>query len=481
MKKLYLVSAILMVLMFVVSACQPAVAPTAETIIQTVVVTREVEGEVVTVVETVEVPVEVEVEVQPGADLTGSIRVTMWESGDALEPYNNALASFQEKYPNVEVSLEPVPQDYGTKLLADIAAGTPPDVFQLGDGDVSKYVAQGAVQPLDDLIANDADFTMDAFFPGIANFGQVGDSVYLFTKDYSPLVLYFNKDHFNEAGIALPTAEWTQADLLDAAQKLTLDGNGNNAQSPDFDSGNIVRWGIQIPAHWGDLLWLRGTLPIIYSNGGSVISEDGTTVEGYLNSPETIAALQWYTDLILTHHVTPTVEDTASFGGDQMFPTGIVSMTWTGRWPMKDWQRISTLNFGTAGIPAGSAGNANALCWAGFAISSQTQNIDAAWAWLKHVAAEEGAQEFAIYALTAVQDIARLQGLDTDPYNAPIIADLANTKPLPEFANPLWGACGAENTYRANMELVFLGDMTVQEAMDTAAAEIQACFDAGGP
>jgi ABC-type glycerol-3-phosphate transport system substrate-binding protein len=283
MKKRYLVSAILMVLTFVVSACQPAVAPTAETIIQTVVVTQEVDGETITVIETVEV--EVEVEVAPGSDLTGSIRVSMWESGDALEPYNNALASFQEKYPNVEVSLEPVPQDYGTKLLADIAAGTPPDVFQLGDGDVSKYVAQGAVAPLDDFIASDSDFSMDAFFPGIANFGQVDGITYLFTKDYSPLVLYFNKDHFAEAGIELPTADWTWDDLLDAAQKLTLDGDGNNAQSPDFDSGNIVRWGLQIPAHWGDLLWLRGTLPIINAGGGSVISEDGTTVEGYLNSP----------------------------------------------------------------------------------------------------------------------------------------------------------------------------------------------------
>jgi multiple sugar transport system substrate-binding protein len=479
MKKRYLVSAILMVLTFVVSACQPAVAPTAETIIQTVVVTQEVDGETITVIETVEV--EVEVEVAPGSDLTGSIRVSMWESGDALEPYNNALASFQEKYPNVEVSLEPVPQDYGTKLLADIAAGTPPDVFQLGDGDVSKYVAQGAVASLDDFIASDSDFSMDAFFPGIANFGQVDGITYLFTKDYSPLVLYFNKDHFAEAGIELPTADWTWDDLLDAAQKLTLDGDGNNAQSPDFDSGNIVRWGLQIPAHWGDLLWLRGTLPIINAGGGSVISEDGTTVEGYLNSPETIAALQWYVDLVLTHHVAPLPEDTAAFGGDQMFQTEIVSMTWTGRWPLKDWQRVPTLNFGTAGIPAGPAGNANALCWAGFAISSQTENPDAAWAWLKHVSAEEGAAEFAIYALTAVQDIARLQGLDTDPYNAPIIADLANTKPLPEFANPLWGACAAETSYRENIELVFLGEQTVQEAMDTAAAAIQACFDNGGP
>lgn len=479
MKKLYAVSAILMVLTFVVSACQPTVAPTAETIIETVVVTQVVDGETITVIETVEV--EVPVEVAPGSDLTGSIRVTMWESGDALEPYNNALASFQEKYPNVEVSLEPVPQDYGTKLLADIAAGTPPDVFQLGDGDVSKYVAQGAVASLDDFIASDPDFSMDVFFPGIANFGQVDGTTYLFTKDYSPLVLYFNKDHFAEAGIDLPTADWTWDDLLDAAQKLTLDGDGNNAQSPDFDSGNIVRWGLQIPAHWGDLLWLRGTLPIINAGGGSVISEDGTTVEGYLNSPETIAALQWYVDLVLTHRVAPLPEDTAAFGGDQMFQTEIVSMTWTGRWPLKDWQRVPTLNFGTSGLPAGPAGNANALCWAGFAISSQTENPDAAWAWLKHVSAEEGAAEFAIYALTAVQDIARLQGLDTDPYNAPIIADLANTQPLPEFANPLWGACAAETSYRENIELVFLGEQTVQEAMDTAAAEIQACFDSGGP
>ena len=323
---------------------------------------------------------------------TTQVRLTCWESGDALEPFNNAIAAFEEENPNIDVQLECIPQDYGTKLLAQLAAGTAPDIFQNGDGDVAKYVLQGAVAPLDDYISGSDGLDMEVFFPGVANFGQVNRQTYYLTKDYSPLVLYYNKQHFDEAGVDYPTADWTWDDLLAAAQALT---------KPDGE-----QWGIQIPNSWGDLTWLRGVLPLIYQNGGSVISEDGTTTDGHLNSPETVAALQWFTDLILTHKVAPSKADTDALAGVDLFQTGHVAMLWTGRWPLKDFIANPDLEFGTAGLPAGPVGKANALCWAGFTLNANSENKDAAWKVLKYIAAGEGAKEFADYAFTAVQAVA---------------------------------------------------------------------------
>jgi ABC-type glycerol-3-phosphate transport system substrate-binding protein len=56
----------------------------------------------------------------------------------------------------------------------------------------------------------------------------------------------------------------------------------------------------------GDAYWTRGILPIIYQNGGDIISPDGTKVSGYLDSDATIEALTWYTDLFLKDKVAPT-------------------------------------------------------------------------------------------------------------------------------------------------------------------------------
>lgn len=398
---------------------------------------------------------------QAAAGEATTIRITCWESGDALEPFNNAIEKFQAANPDIKVQLECIPQEYGTKLLAQLAAGSAPDIFQNGDGDVAKYVREGAVAPLDDFISGADGLDMNVFFPGVASFGQVDGQTFYLTKDYSPLVLYYNKKLFDEAGVDYPTADWTWDDVLAAAQALT---------KPDGE-----QWGIQVPNSWGDLTWLRGVLPLIYQNGGSVISEDGTKTDGYLNSPETIAALQWYVDLIQTHKVAPSKADIDALAGVDLFQTGKVAMLWTGRWPLKDFLANPDLEFGTSGLPAGPAGKANALCWAGFTLNANSDKKDAAWKFLKYIAAGEGAQEFADYAFTAVQAVAESQNLATDEYNAPIIADLDNVKPLPEFTTPKFLDC-VETTYKEEIEQVFLSGKTVQAAMDDAVATADACL-----
>ena len=391
---------------------------------------------------------------------SGTIRVTTWESGNSLEPWNNAIDGFKQAYPDIDVKLEPVPQDYGTKLLAQMAAGAAPDVFQVGDGSVAEYVANGITEPLDPYINGPDGLDMSVFYPAVAAFGQVGGTTYLLTKDYSPLVLYFNKDLFDEAGVGYPTEDWTWDDLLSAAEALT----------------NSDHWGIQIPNSWGDWLWDRGILPIIAENGGYPISDDGHTVEGYMNSEATVAALQWYVDLFKVHKVAPTADDVASYAGADLFTSGKVAMMWTGRWPLKDYEAIDGFNFGTMGLPAGPAGKANTLCWAGFAMNSASNNKDAAWTFLKYIAAGDGAYEFANYAFTAVQAVAESQGLPTDQYDGPIVADVANAVPIGDSKTPYYAECVVA-PFKAHLEEVLLKDVSVQDAMDAAAQEAQACLD----
>jgi multiple sugar transport system substrate-binding protein len=392
---------------------------------------------------------------------SGEVRVTTWDSGDGLAPWNNAIAAFQKAYPDITIKFEPVPQDYGTKLLANMAAGTAADVYQVGDGDVAKFVDQGIVEPLDSYISGPDGFDLNTtFFPAVAAFGQVGGKTYLLTKDYSPLVLYYNKDMFDSAGVAYPTADWTWDDLLSAAQKLTTSDH----------------WGIQLPDGWGDWLWDRGIVPIIAQNGGRLISEDGKSAEGYVNSEATVQAVQWYVDLFLKYKVAPTKADVDSFSGADLFTSGKVAMLWTGRWPLAGYKAIDGFHFGTMGLPAGPAGKANTLCWAGFAINSSSQNKDAAWTFLKYIATGDGAKAFANYAFTAVQSIAESQGLTTDPYDGPIVADVANAVPIPDSYSPYYGECVA-TPFKAHLEEVFLKGVTVQDAMDAAAQEAQTCLD----
>jgi len=347
-----------------------------------------------------------QVAAQDNSSVTGTVRVGTWDTGAGLDVWNTVLKDFQTAYPNVTVSFEPVPQDYGTKLLAEFASGSAPDVFQVGDGDAAKFQALGATTNLDDFIKGSNGFDPSIMFPAIFDFGKIGGTTYYLTKDYSPLVLYYNKDLFQKAGVDAPTAKWTWDDLLKAAQKLTVDANGNDSTSANFDATNIQQWGIWMPDSWGDTAWERGILPVIYQNGGSEVSPDGKTTTGYMNSDANVAALQWYVDLFKKYHVAVSKTDYSSFSGADLFSTQQVAMMWTGTWPMNGYEKGDSalkFNWGTNMLPAGPKGNANALCWAGFAIYSGSQNKDLAWTFLKFIAADgQGAKDFGDYALTAI-------------------------------------------------------------------------------
>jgi multiple sugar transport system substrate-binding protein len=403
-------------------------------------------------------------------ELSGTVRVGSWESGDALTHWNTVISNYQAAHPNVQVQLEAVPQDYGTKLLAELASGTAPDVFMSGDGDVAKWVNLGAAENLDPYISGSNGFDPSILFPAVADFGKVNGSTYYLTKDYSPLVIYYNKDLFQKAGVDEPTASWTWDDMVNAAKKLTLDANGNDATSANFDATTIKQWGIQMPYTWD-----RAIEPIIYAGGGSMISDDGSKFTGAMNSDATIAALQAYSDLYLKDHVTPSNADVQSYSGTDLFQSWLVAMYWNGVWPLNGYKAVDGLNFGTISLPSGTAGNANVLCWSGFALYSGSQNKDAAWDFLKYIATGDGAKEFAQYAWTPVVAVAQEQGLDKDPLTSAIVADLANLKPIPDQLTPYWGDCGSK-FFGQEFTTVLENGVAVKDAMDKAASEADSCL-----
>jgi multiple sugar transport system substrate-binding protein len=105
-----------------------------------------------------------------------TIRVGSWESGAALDLWNGLIANFNKLYPQITISFEPVPDNYGTKLLTQIAANDAPDVFQVGDGDVRMFVERGGAADLTDYIKgkdNLPGVDTAAFYPALFQTGQV--------------------------------------------------------------------------------------------------------------------------------------------------------------------------------------------------------------------------------------------------------------------------------------------------------------------
>ena len=387
------------------------------------------------------------------------LRVGTGDSGEGLTPHQEIIRRFEEANPDIKVQLEPVSgNDYYARLLTQIAANDAPDIMNIGDDAVPQFVMADAFLALDEFITSEDGLDTSVYLPGLLAPGQWDGQQWFLPKDYSPLGVYYNKLIFDEYGVAYPEAGWTWDDLVTTAQALTVDKDGD---------GTTDTWGIQLPGPWttGFEYWVGAA-------GGSLISEDGTSFIGYMDSPETTAAVQFYQDMYHTLKIAPPPADMSAFGGgNSEFDNGQAAMRIFGRWPQSGMLENPNIDLGVVGTPSGAV-DANVLFWGGFGIFSGTEHPDAAWRFLKFYAGPEGAQVWQDWALPAVAAVADEAGLADDPLEGVWIGELNRLVPRAYVFTPYWGPA-ADPALRRVLETVVL-DPDADAAMLTAAAAEEA-------
>lgn len=413
--------------------------------------------------QTVAVPVPVESSGSTNDTGITILRAGTGDSGEGLTPHQTIIEQYEIANPEVLVQLEAIAgRDYYTRILTQIAADRSPDVMNIGDDAVPSFVERGAFLPLDECLA-DIGFDTSVYLPGLLDPGIVDGQLYFLPKDYSTLAVYYNKTIFDEAGVAYPEDGWTWDDLLSTAQALTQDTDGD---------GETDVWGIQLPASWttGFEYWVAAA-------GGSLISEDGTSYVGYMDSPEAIRAATFYRDLYNTYQVAPPPADFSAFGGgNSEFDNGQAAMRIFGRWPQSGMLQNPNIDLGVVGTPA-DAQPANILFWGGFGISSTTDNLAAACDFLSYYAGPEAAEVWKDWALPAVTSVAEMPEVADDPFNAVWIDELNDLKPRAYTFTPYWNESADPALRKALETLLLEPEADVAAVMQTAAAEAQEALD----
>lgn len=381
--------------------------------------------------------------VQAQCDEVITLRVDDWSSGDRVEFMNQVLDAFEEEYECVEVVNEPnIGEEQNTRRLTMIATGTAPDLIGTGESWIPLYAEAGGLMDLTPFIEGESGFDPAEVFTGeVFAQGYYQGTPYAIAKDYSTSAIYINTAMFDAAGIPYPEAGWTYEDMLDIALELTIDENGNNALSPDFDPDNIVQWGMDIIPDG----WWRGFQSYLYAWGAHTISDDGTTTVGYLDSETAVEAWEWYRDLVHEHHVAPSATFLGATEGGrvQLFQDGRVAMgvTFHGPWWQDVFNETPNLEWAVVPLPAGPAGRASAVMWMGWGINANTEHPEMAWELLKWLTTEPGQRVFALKALSADKVVSEeLQRID-DPYWGVFIEEANHLAPLDEQKNPYYGPC----------------------------------------
>lgn len=370
-------------------------------------------------------------------------------NGGNEENLQTIVDAFEDANPGITVDVTTLPYaDYGTALQTDLAAGTVSDVFDIEFANYAQYQANGVLAPLE---LSDPSVYRASVLDAYATDG----TQYALPSSFSTVVMFYNSDLFEAAGLDTPADGWTWADVESAAEALTDETAGV--------------WGAHQPVSFYEFY------KVLEQNGGSFLDDSGTTVA--FNTPEGVEAAEWLVGKSGT--VMPTIEQgqgTPDFDTN-LFTDGKLAMLYTGIWM---FGAFADVPFGwDIAVEPGNTQQASALFSNAVGVSSGSDYIEAATKFAEFLTSSDVMVDTRLAAgweLPAISDDAKLETYLTlgSPDNRQAVFDSLENVALP----PVVASGQQEMQDIMTEELVEAqaGRKTVEEALASAEERINAAI-----
>jgi N,N'-diacetylchitobiose transport system substrate-binding protein len=233
-----------------------------------------------------------------GASKHHNASITVWLQVDAQSGWPNVVAAanaaFKAKHPGVDVNVQY--QTWGTHLAkfdATLAGGNAPDVIEMGNTEMVKYMAAGAFQ---DITSSKSEFdNSGSWLEGLAASGRYNGKTYGVPYYAGSRVVTYRTDLFRGAGIK--GAPKSLAAFTAAARRVG-GKYGKTGFSPVYIAGTD---------------WYFA-MSFVYDFGGKIATQVSGKWKGVLDSPASIAGLTAYKNFFLA-------ASKASKTGDENRPT----------------------------------------------------------------------------------------------------------------------------------------------------------------
>lgn len=210
-----------------------------------------------------------------GSSKNIEIKFIVCEYSDNTETYMKQIISdYEAEHKNVTINLEMVSwDDAATRINTLITGNQAPDILNLDS--YSQYLEDNLLLPITDYVS---DTQMAAFYPDFLNYNVATDGVsYCLPFVASVRNLYYNKDIFDEVGIAAAPATW---DELEADCKAIS----------EFYKGDVYPMGMDFTTNEGQSNFSY----YAWNFGGDWVDENGNFV---VNSAENVKALEFAVNL----------------------------------------------------------------------------------------------------------------------------------------------------------------------------------------
>ena len=361
---------------------------------------------------------------------------------------NDLIPKFESENPGIKVNA--VSHEWAElhdKILVSASSQSLPDVARLDIAWLPEFQQMGVLVALDQEMPDFSEVAGTLLDSALST-ANIGGSYYALPLNTNSKILFYNTAMLEAAGVEVPT---TMDEWVEAVRKLS----GTNANGQQI-------WGWNEPALSG---W--NICPFIWSFGGSLTNEEQTVATGYINSPETVKAVETFAMLVqegaLTGFNSGDIPMTDGFG------TGRYAMMLEGPWKTAELAgAYPDVAYGTAYMPAGEGGSISVLGGEDIAMFN-TANREAAWKFMQFMTGEYAETAMAMCGQIPVNKAALESDTVKNADYSPFIQAIETAKARPTVA--AWSEMDNELTNA--MTAVVNGEKTAQEAMD----ELAVVFD----
>ncbi|MEA2026492.1 MAG: sugar ABC transporter substrate-binding protein, partial [Chloroflexota bacterium] len=369
---------------------------------------------------------------------------------DHLDDLDQMIASFETENPDVKVDVETAPFDnYFTLLQTQVAGGDAPDAFELNFENFVTFASKDVLADLGPMIEADDSVDTDAYYQKAFDAFALDGAQYGLPESYSTVLLFYNKALFDAAGLDYPTDDWTWADERAAAEAIAATGDDV--------------WGHFAGVHYWEFYKAAA------QNGCGFFADDGSVT---VNEQGCVDALQFMIDYV-NDGVQPSAAEMGGISDGDMFTNGELGMITTGIWMFPgfesadfDWDVVVE----PGNVQGGSHFFAN-----GVGVSSASDKQDAAYRWLRYFTSSDEAARIRVdssWELPTLTDPALYESylaVETPENREAVLASLENVVIPPVIERQ----AEMQDALNGQIELALAGEITAQEAMDNAKAEIE--------
>lgn len=379
-----------------------------------------------------------------------------------IDVYSAAGAAIDEAWEGVALQYEPGGSEtasYQDVLVAEIEAGTAPDVFWIPGTDVARFAKAGLILNLAELSAADPEFNAEDFYAGPMGFLQTpiegqDPALWGLPRDVSAFAIYYNADLFDEAGLEYPGGDgWTWERFLASAAEIDALGD------------EILGFGMN--AWW--------------ANWGYFVNAAGS---GFFNEDFSACGLENDATVVGLEAALAALEHGVSWGTDSEPPflAGTVGMFMNGRWATPGTLANASFNWNVAPLPEGPGGPSNWLFWGAYVVNAKTEHPEEAWELVTRLTSADIQGQISslganIPSRQTQEAIDLFLGTlpDSGINNQAFVDGAAvGVTEAPLFKGD-WPAIDA--AYGNGVNRVFSGEITAQEFADTICGEVASLFE----